>query len=1058
MFKRCRSIALGESGSPLFWSENVRQSHLLASTILSAATICLASAAHAQTATGAQAPDPQDATEVGEVVVTGTRLRLQDYVAANPVTSVSGESIEQSGQTNLTQFLQDVPSLVNSIDIETGSDVNANFNGLALLNLRNLGSSRTLVLVDGRRHVPSNPGTSAVDATAIPTALIERVEVLTGGASAIYGADGVSGVVNFILKRDFEGVDIRSQYGWSEKGGGDNTFVTGLVGHNFANGRANITMGFEYDHTQDLKFEDREFTRTGTLRSLVDNPDDVNEDGSLDNPNIVDQIAVSGVRYYDTSLEGSVYTNFFTAPTASGVSFLGNGQPFTDGSIQYGSALMQGGSGTPVDLFNDDLIPGQERYSLYSTASFELSDRHELFGEVKYTSSTVDFEGQPPYDYGLFISEQNPFLPANILADARTPGGFASTPAGGPFGPQLGLPGPGVLVARDNFYLGRSQQETENETFRTVLGLRGQLADNIDYEASYVFGRANQTINYDNVIQYDRYYAASDVVLNPATNTPTCRSNLNPGAAAPGDLFGQFPYDAQYLGQGTFTPGASSGCLPLNVFGAADAAAIDWIMGEGVFEAELTQHVLNAYVSGDSERWFSLPAGPISFVLGGEYRKEESTTNPDPLQTLAESIEYAGLTSLGRVVPTNGEYDVSEVFTEVSIPILSGVRYAEELTLSGAYRFSDYSTVGKTDTWNVAFRYRPSTELMFRGTIARAVRAPNINDLFRGRQQVFAGFSDPCDRNNRNDGENPTQRQTNCNAALTAIGVNPLTYEDTSSETIAGFAVGNPNLEPEEGDTQTIGVVFSPEFAPGLNVTVDYYDIEITGLIQPFTVQRIVNNCYDLPAGNEFCDLITRNPGGVNPGRINSFEQIPGNLAFSATRGIDFGIRYRLDPANFGVQSDIGTFNLQLLGSHLLELDTQDTEEAPVVDGVGVEGAPEWQATFDATWTMRNFSVNYGISWFDRTSRYSNTTLRTQPDIAEENVKYYDERFVQDIQARYAFDNGLEVFGGINNIGDQEPQPLGFGDASYPVSGLGRFFYVGARARLDSLGSLMSWR
>lgn len=1002
-----------------------------------------------------RATDPQDdGSQLEEVVVTGSRIRVQDYVAANPVTTVSSESLEQSGQTNVTQFLQEVPSLVNSVDVETGSDVNGNFNGLSLLNLRNLGTSRTLVLVDGRRHVASSPGTSAVDATAIPTALIDRVEVLTGGASAIYGADGVSGVVNFILKKDFEGVDLRTQYGWSEQGGGENVFVSGLFGQNFAEGRGNLTFGFEYDQTEDVKFSDRDFTRLGNLRSLVDNPDDVNEDGSIDNPNIFDQIAVAGVNYNDTSLPGSVYTNFSTSPNTSGVSFLGTGQPFVDGSVQYGSALALGGSGTPVDLFNDDLIPGQERYSVYTTGTFELSDNHELFGELKYTNSTVDFEGQPGYDYGLFISDQNPFIPANILADARTPGGFASTPTGGPSGPDLGLPGPGVLVARDNFYLGRSQQESENETIRSVVGLRGELFDGFDYEISYVFGRANQTINYGNVILNDRYYAATDVVINPATNAPVCRSNLDPTAAAPGDLFGQFPYDASYLGRGTFTPGASSGCLPLNNFGTADPAAIAWVLGEGVFEAELTQHVVNAFISGDTERWFSLPAGPISFVLGGEYRKEESSTTPDALQTLAESIDYGGLTSLGRVVPTRGEYDVSEGFTELSVPILRDLPFANELTLSGAYRFSEYSTVGKTDTWNVAFRYRPIEDIMFRGTIARAVRAPNINDLFRGRGQTAAGFADPCDRNNRNDGENPQQRQANCDAALKAIGVNPLTYEDTSSETTAGFSRGNPNLDPEEGDTRTIGVVISPADIRGFTLSLDYYDIEITGLIQPFTVQRIVNNCYDLPAGNEFCDLITRSTSGVNPGRINGFEQVPGNLAFSSARGIDVGIRYAVDPANFGFERDIGTLNLQLQASHLLELDTQDTVEAPVVDGVGVEGAPEYQATFDATWNYRNLSVNYGVSWFDRTSRYSNTTLRTQVDIAEDSVKYYSDRFVHDVQARYEFENGLAVYGGVNNIGDQEPEPLGFGDASYPVSGLGRFFYVGAQANLDSIGSL----
>lgn len=1032
----------------------MRKNSLLLSTALFTcmSLLCLPSVASSQEASATSAAE---ANEVQELVVTGSRIRVQDYVASNPVQTVTGETIELSGQTNVTQFLQEVPSLVSSVDLETGSDVNANFNGLALLDLRNLGTLRTLVLVDGRRHVGSQPGTSSVDVNAIPAALIERTEILTGGASAIYGADGVSGVVNFILRKDFEGVDLRAQYGWSEKGGGENTFLSALVGENFDNGRGNFTFGYEYDKTEDVKFEDRDFTRTGNLVSLVDNPDDVNPDGSLDNPNILDVIPARGVHYYDTSLIGSVYTNFNTAPTAAGVTFLANGDPFIDGAIQYGSALAQGGSGTPVDLFNDDLIPGQERYTIFASGTYDLSDRHELFGDLKYTSSKVDFEGQPPYDYGLFISSRNPYLPANILADARTRGGFASNRQGGPYGPSLGLPGPGVLVARDNFYLGRLYQDTENETLRSVVGLRGELTGDLRYELSYVYGKATQTIDYSNVQLADRYYAATDVVIDPGSGEPVCRSNLDPTAAAPGDLFGQNPYDAAYLGRGTFTPGPDSGCLPLNIFGAADPAAIDWIMGEDTSRAELTQQVLTGFVSGDSEAWFSLPAGPVAFVFGGEYRKEKSVTDPSPLQRLAEEIEYAGLSSLGRVVVTRGEYEVSEAFTELSVPILRDLPFAEDLTLSGAFRYSEYSTVGETETWNVGLRYRPIPDLMFRGVIARAVRAPNINDIFRGRSSTAAGFSDPCDRNNRLEGENPTQRQANCDAALAALGIDdPANFEDTSSETTLGFVTGNPDLEPEEGDTETLGLVFSPRFVPGLTLTVDYYDIEITGAIQPYTVQQIVNNCYDLPAGNTFCDLIQRTPGGVNPGRIVSFEQIPGNLAFRTTRGIDFSARYQLDPAEWGLQRDIGTFDLGLSGNHLLELVSQDTEDAPVIDSRGVEDAPEWQVTFDATWRFNNLLVNYGISWFDKTSRFSNTTLRNHPDIAAEEWKYYDERFVQDVQVRYELENGVSMYAGVNNLTDQEPQPAGFGDASYPVSGLGRFFYLGASVALGSVNDL----
>lgn len=1029
---------------------------LLASSVLSGAAMFFTSAVAQEVA--------PEAAVAEEVVVTGTRIRLKDYVASNPVTSITSETVELSGQTNVTQFLQEVPALVNSVDVETGADANSNFDGLSLLNLRNLGVNRTLVLVDGRRHVGSNPGTSAVDVSAIPVALIDRTEILTGGASAIYGADGVTGVVNFILKKDFEGVDLRAQTGWSQEGGGENYFLSGLIGdNNFADGRGNITLGFEYDKTEDLKFADREFTRSGNLPSLLPNPEDgdLTEDRDGDgepevyDDGIPDFIPVRGGTYADTSLIGSVYSNYNTAQSNFGVGFLTNGEQFAF-SPYYGFAIEQSGSGTPTDLFNDDLIPGQERYSLYSTGSFELNDRHELFGEVKYTNSQVNFEGQPSYDYGLFISEENPFIPDVIRADAAAPGGLIDDPEGN------GLPSAGVLLARDNFYLGRSMQDTENETFRAVGGVRGDLPAGLEYEVSYVFGRANQTIDYANVRLNDRYYAATDVVVDPATGQPTCRTNLQPTVGALGDLYGQFQYGSDVLASGaTFTPGPNSGCRPLNVFAASpDAAAIDWVMGEGTAKAELTQHVLNAFVTGDTESWFSLPAGAISFVFGGEYRKEKSTTTPDVLQAQAESIGYANLTGLGRVVPTNGEYDVTELFTEISVPILRDMPFAEELTVSGAYRYSNYSTIGLTDTWNVAARYRPVRDVMFRGTVARAVRAPNINDLFRGRQQTFQGFSDPCSQENLKLGDNPSQRQANCAAALTALGIDPATYRDTSSETTAGFLTGNPNLKAEEADTKTFGFVLNPRFVPGLSFSLDYYDVEITDAIASYSVQSIVNNCYDLPAGNEFCSLIERSGPEfiVNPGRIRTFDQVPGNLSSFRTAGYDFTLRYNLDPSRFGVERDVGTFSFGLVGNKLEKLERLETVDAPINDDKGEEGAPEWQATFDTTWSYNKLTVNYGISWFDQTSRYSNVEIANNSDIAPEEWKFYEERFVQDLQVRYELSDQFEVYAGVNNLGNQEPQPSGFGDASYPVSSLGRFFYVGASAKLGGVASLWPFR
>lgn len=1017
--------------------------HTFLSGVVGLAALSAASVAMAQTAPASgQQAQSEPVTEVDAVVVTGSRIRLQDYVAPNPVTTVTAETIENSGQTNLVQFLQDVPALVDSIDSETGADVNNNFLGFNLLDLRNLGFVRTLVLVDGRRHIAAVPGTSAVDIAQIPVALIDRTEILTGGASAIYGADGVSGVVNFVLKDSFEGLDMRSQYGWSDKGGGENTFVSVLAGRDFQNGRGNLMIGAEYDKTEDLDFQDRSFTRIGQLATSYNNPDD--GVGVNDDPNVPDNLIGYGLNWFDTSLEGSVYTNFANSTSGSGVSFLGDGSPWIDG-IQVGNAQMIGGSGTPLEAFNDDLIPGQERYTLYARGTYELSPNHEVFADIKYTSSTSDFLGQPSYDYGLFISLDNPYIPASIRADAVAPGGLGTVDGAN----DLGLPGPGVLIAKDNFYLGRLGYEAVNESLRGVLGLRGSLTAGIDYEVSLVVGEAENTTTYENVRLADRYYAATDVVINPATGNPVCRSNLDPTALAVGDFFGQLPFtDPSLANVGTFTRGPNSGCIPLNPFGLdnADPAAIDWVMGDGQTSAKLEQTVLNAFITGDSEAWFSLPAGPVSFVFGGEYREERSTSVPDPLQTLAESVNFGGLSDLGRAVATRGEYDVKEVFTEVSVPLLRDLPFADELTLSAAYRYSEYSSVGETDTWNVGLRYRPIQDVMFRATKAFAVRAPNINDLYAGRRQTSAGFLDPCDLKNIANGENPANRLANCQAAFTALGVDLSTYEDTSSETTLGFITGNPLLNPEEADSETFGVVINPRFAPGLALSFDYYSIEIEGAIASFTVQTIINNCYDLEPGNEFCALITRGTPAVNPGRVISFDQVPGNLQTFSTSGLDFGARYALDPSILGIQRDIGQFTFTLNGNYLESLEAVVAPGAPVRDDKGVEGAPEWQANFDVTWEFRNFSVNYGYSWFDKTSRVSNVTLDTQPDNLPPEWMYYDERSVHDLQARYEVSEQFSVYGGVNNITDQEPQPIGFGDASYPVSSLGRYFYIGLNA------------
>lgn len=988
-------------------------------------------------------------TDVEELVITGTRLRLPDYVLANPVVSLGEEQIQNSGATNLGEFLQSVPALVNSLDLAEGADTTTpDQAGLNLLDLRNLGVDRTLVLVNGRRHVASSPGTSAVDTNTIPVALIERVEVLTGGASAVYGADGVSGVVNFIMKKDFEGVDVRAQHTWTEEGGGGGNFFSATVGRNFADDRANITLNYEYDHQDRLTFRDRSYTYPGQRLILVDNPNDPG-----DSRQIPDNILATDARYLDTSLGGSFYTNLTSATTLAGVSFLGNGDPFIDGVYTSGF-IMLGGSGSPLDLFNDDLLPGLDRNTFNATGRFDITPNLSVFGEAKYVKTETSFYAQPSYEYGLFIPEDNPLIPANVLADARTPGGLASTTPfdfgdDGVMTPQeyFGLPAPGVLLARDNFDLGTQNYDVERESSRFVVGLEGKITENIRFEVSYVHGRAEQKLKASNVRINERFLAATDIVNGP--NGLTCRSNLTPSAVPVGDLFGQFGFDPSTFGT-TFTPGPNSGCIPLNIFGEgnADPAAIDWINAEAESSAEIKQDVVTGFVTGDSTPWFSLPAGPVSVVLGAEYRKEQSDYRPSDLEAIAESLDYAAFTTLGRATRTIGEFDVKEAFTEISVPILRDVPFAQSLTVQGAYRWSDYSTAGETNTWNFGGRWQINDWVMLRATKARAVRAPNVNNLFRGRSQTFASFADPCSQENVGVGENPTQRRQNCITALADVGVvvDPSNYDfiNNSSEAVGGFLSGNPDLMPEEADTKTWGIVLTPSIIPGLTFSLDYYDIQIDDAIQSYTAQTIVNNCYDLPQPNQFCDLVERTPTGANPGRISNFLQVPGNIAAYLTSGYDYSIRYNLDPADLGVDRDIGQFRFALIGNKLRKLTFQQSATASPTDSLGSEGAPEWQNTFDMTWLWRDLTVNYGLSWFSETRRFSRATRNSQPDYVASGMWNYPERSLHDVQVRYSFDDRVTVYGGVNNLTNEEPS---WSEYDYPVSPQGRAYYVGLNAK-----------
>lgn len=985
--------------------------------------------------TSQQAQAPQSSAEarivLEEIIVTGTRMESR-YSQPNPVIAVSAGAIEYAGATTLTEFLEEIPALANSSGLQDRANI-AEFSraGLSRLNLRNLGEGRTLTLVNGRRHVAAATDNAGVDVNTIPVSLVERVEVLTGGASAVYGADGVSGVVNFILKKDFEGLDARFQSGVTEHGA-ENLFGSVLFGNKFAAERGNFTIGGEFSTIDPVQRDQRSYTALGRRLTLIGNPAEV-ASGS-DDPNVPDNIFARDARFFDTSAAGAVFTDFDFGNNDSGIDFNGDGRPWDPG-IFDGNFSQTGGSGTPRESYVRNIIPGLDRHALNGTFRFEIAEGHRFFAEGKFARTEAQFESQPMFSFGYRVRGENPFIPDAIRAAASGPDGL------------LGPDGIGVIfVSRDDFELGFATADIERDTYRSAVGFEGSLSDNIRYETSYVYGRTEETNRRINDRIEERWRAAIDAVRDPATGNIVCRSSLDPTAIPPqtrANLFGL-----------TFTPGPDSGCVPANIFGAGQvsSAVRDWVNVTTVNEALLQQHALTSFVSGDTAGWFSLPGGPVSFAAGAEYRKEESEFSPDRLrQQLADILvdppaNIPGgftITHSGPATRTQGDYDVKEVFAELSLPLLRDLPLMELLTVSGAYRYSDYSTSGGTNTWNVGSQWRINDSVMLRGTRARAVRAPNVQELFQPQTQTRAGLDDPCDANNVGLGRDPATRLANCQAALASLGLDPLTFNGASSFAVTGLTGGNPDLEPEKGDTWTAGVVLTPTFAPGLAIGFDYYDITLLDAINAFSPQTVVENCFDLSQPNPFCQNLTRSSEPLTLGQIASFQTLRLNVASFETSGFDISVQYDLDPARLGVDGNIGRFEFALLGNRLEKLEFFEVEGQTPDSDLGEEGAPEWQATFDATWLYNNFMLNYAFTWTDNAIRFPDT-YETQPDFVEDRYKFYSERFTQDIQVRYDLGK-LELYAGVNNFTDQKPD---LGSLTAPVGALGRFFYAAASVKL----------
>lgn len=953
---------------------------------------------------------PDSEVEMEQVIVTASRITRPDFSFSNPVISILGDEIQQSGKTDLVDLLKQTPALAASLGHDaTTICCTDGVQGLSALDLRGLGFNRTLVLVNGRRSVGSPfPGGSAVDVDTLPAGLIDRVEVMTGGASALYGADAVSGVVNFVMKNRFEGLDLSMQTGASSRGDRNSRLATVTFGQGLASGKGHVSLALEYLKSDGLMARERGYASGIGYAVFVQNPDD-----PLDDPSIPDLVPLTDIRFNNYSHAGAVDTDLDFVND-----FNGNDQPWDFGQIpSIAPDLQQGGDGSLHADYKESLLPGEERYTLTSLFDLELSRRHSLFAEFSYNNDQSVVVAEGLFDGFLFIDPANPFVPPNIGAAA----------AGGP-----------ILVTRDHFDMGRRVAEVERRTIRFVLGTEGTLGESLDYEASYTYNKADvDNLVFNNRFN-DRMAAALDVVVDPVSGQPVCRSELDPDFIPLNLIFQE--WDQQYeplpgTWAGSFTPGSGQ-CVPLNIFGenAASPAAVAWINTHGLSVAGMELHSLQAFVRGDSSNWWTMPGGPVSFVVGLEWRSEDIFSEPPEENRL-------GLTWFNKYDGERGHQKVKELFAEVEVPLLMGSRLAEVLVFDAAVRFSDYSTIGATVTWKAGLVWEPFADLTLRTTYAKAVRAPALPDLYSPAGENFGFISDPCDINNVGNGG--AVRATNCNSLLNGLGVDPTTFLDGNGGGVFGLTGGNPDLVEETARTWTFGLIYTPGFVEGLTANLDFFDIALTDAINYADAQSLANLCVDLPGfGSAFCSLVSRDPV---TGQVDGFTSRPENITALNTVGVDFGIEYLLDLSPSRVSGGLGALTLRLSGSHLHELEAQNIPAAPFVSSRGMMARPRWQANLDARWDLAKFTVNWRVHYFSPTFRFDESTRANNPDIVAPEYFKYDRKLTQDLFAEYRFNEQIRLFGGVNNVTNQKPD---IGELSYPVSPVGRFLFLGLNYQL----------
>ena len=963
------------------------------------------------------------ASEDAMIIVTGSRIARPNLDANSPIAVVTGDQTTAQGDITLDTFLNTLPQ-VNPAGGTTSN--NPGNGGQSNVDLRGLGSNRNIVLINGRRPMVSGTD-QTVDLNTIPQGLIQRIDVVTGGAGATYGADAIAGVVNLILKDDFQGLDLRAQYQNSiDKRDAYEYQLSGVAGLNFSEGRGNITVSGEYSKRQGLIKSQRSFAEQAT---------------STTNTPPMGRYIASTANLPDTATIQSVFAQYGVAasqaPTASNIHFNNDGTLFGRGifnSPVEAANYRFDANGADAAAANQNFFPDfysynfdrvnllvlpLERKSAMGTAKYEFSPAFELFGQAgwtKYSTATAlaptpvgttiihpnrqqrvtqatstlvadainPSTGQPRTVTGLIVPITNPFVPADLktILDSRTGDDPSLTGTGA---------AEGIRLSKRFLDTGLRQQDLTNEVYQGLIGLRGDITDRWRYEAYYSYGRTTidqAATGNVNVQQVQRLLEAPD------GGRSLCAGGFNP--------FGVNPLSPE---------------------------CVDFIDETGFTRTRFTQKIMQAYVSGDL---IDLPAGPLGVVLGAEQRKFKYSFDPGAL--------FGPIAGFNTSTPDLGTNKFTDFFGELFIPILKDASWAQSLDLALGYRrsTSDFNDIqngvnGKpqdSDAFKAELSWQPIDSLRLRGSYQRSVRAPNFGELFSGGGS-FPQYFDPCSANSNFRTSGGAQALTLCQTAGAAGGISTPTYVQTPGSQVYLGIAGNTGLKPEKGETWTGGLVFNKgRFIASL----DYYNIRIKDTITSPDPNILIAGCYNyfglnptFSASNPYCSGLFRSPdisfisvptslGGDGSGYFLSINQ--GTVK---TSGIDFQMAYTMPTEFIGPESEL---RASLALNYLIDFKVEelpgltiDYADTVAYFGVGLgQSFPRWKANLNLDWKFSD-----GITWSNRVRHIDGMKNRA-------SVQFLGEEFTGTSSITY-FDTAVEfnvdkiTFRvGVNNLFNTGPR------------------------------------